>query len=1449
MNENERFLPSPSFLSASPPRELTFSSNSDSSNSDAPPSRSDVGDVSSRTQSRFRVPKFNQLNLYTKFALLFYGVAFGVMAVVGYYGYKSTDHVYRTKAEELQIQETAKITRSIEEFLELAREDAQYHTFNHDVLRYAYWNDFDSPEKAATWRNDVIATLRNFSDAYPYVYKNRLINLKGMEAISVRRPRHAGETEIIPDERMNDQSQADFFLKAKNLQRGEVYISDVVFSENNGRIETPFIPVIHFSTPLIGNNNATLGVLTATVFADRLFNYITAANRHAESRRYFLIDSSGNYLVHPNSEKTFGHLLNHTANFRIDFPATANQIDKENEGLMWIQGKIINFKKIYPSIKDPSRHWVLIGVADENEVLAEVDEFTWMFRALSGLVGVLIIIITQLFLRKTIQPLSFVTKQLRRLSLGEVGVTIYHYKGNDEIRQMLDSTEHLLINIERIATYADQISNGDLSRRVPLLSPQDRLGKALNNMVDMLRASKQKDICDNWVKDSVNQLNYTLSSEFSLRRLADAAIGITGRTLSAGRGVFYVLDAEQQRLELIGSYMHNERDTLGATVQFGEGAIGQVAHEMKPIILRLRSENTYANSAVETGTSRTIPNFIYAYPLLRENELLGVIELDTFEKLQQHELDYLTRATEVVSSFLYSVKQRDRIQKLLNAAKAEARRANEANAMMETQQQHLQRQTEELLHANALMEEQQQQLHQQAEELQMANAQMEEQQRQLEIQKQELEYRNTQLISSHEEIIHKAEQLEAASRYKSEFLANMSHELRTPLNSIILLSKMLAVNDDRRLNEEDTKRASIILQAGEELLRLINDILDLSKIEAGRMEIVTQELEIEVLIHEIRYMFEPMAQEKNLEFRIEIMWQGQFLTDHDKLSQILRNLLSNAVKFTREGCVSVHVERVEGEPRPIRISVRDTGIGIPPNKQELIFQAFQQVDGSVSREFGGTGLGLTISQKFAELLGGRIMVESQEGVGSNFILHLPDQPPIAIHQPETTSNHLETAPPPPPTLSGYLPQGPKPAPFFTPHPEDDRNTLHPSDIIILIIEDDPIFSSIVTEMNHALGHKSIIATNGREGVHLARTYRPKGILLDLGLPDMDGIEVLHELKTAFDLRNIPVYIISGRVRDQSLNSKDILGYLHKPIDQEQLSTAIENIITQVEATNHVILVLSGEALKASDIDELLKNRAALLKNTSRTLNIPASLKVIEVSSVDEALSHLQSGATTLITIDFQRNENIVETCRRLHHVAPNVPLILFGVKPLTEEETLSLTPYTSSIITRAPRAELRMLENIEHFLENAARPPERHHTPRLPPFDKFRPLILSGRNILVVDDDPRNLFVITSALEQAGAKVYNALSGTKALNYLNDNSPDLIFMDLMMPDLNGFETIRRIRNTPTKAGTPIVVLSAKAMRADREEAMISGADDFLAKPIDYELLVSTAATWCEGRRR
>lgn len=1074
--------------------------------------------------------------------------------------------------------------------------------------------------------------------------------------------------------------------------------------------------------------------------------------------------------------------------------------------------------------------------------------------------------------RNITSPLKRVVKAASQIAVGDLSVTL-EVHSKDEIGLLANSFHQLIAYIQEVARIAENISLGDVHTEIQPKSERDVLNTSLQNMVaylqsvseitekvsnkdlhvevrpksdqDVLNHSLQKMVTNlytmmqasdeqNWLQNGLNQLNNELLGEPSLLEVSNKALRFIARYVNAGYGALYVYEDEEGVVKLFSSYAFTERDRVSNRYKLGEGVVGQVALEKTPILLKnIRRQD----GLIRTGTKSTAPLNTYTFPLVYNQELFGVLELASFELFDQTKQQFLNETNRTIATAMYSTRQREKVQTLLQLSQQTQKEAEEAAREAELAKEDAQRKAEDVQKANMQLEEQQQKLQQQSEELQQVNSHLKEQQQQLQQQSEELRQQNESLNLAREQLDKRAKELEVSSKYKSEFLANMSHELRTPLNSIILLSKMLSRNDKQNLDEKDVKQATVIHQAGEELLRLINDILDLSKIEAGKVTMNVTEFTSANLLSTFKDLFHSLAEEKELEFIIQDDLNLKIVTDKDKLSQVIRNLLSNAFKFTKNGSVSLLVFPHEKDKEKFHISVKDTGIGIPEDKQALVFEAFQQADGSTSREFGGTGLGLSIAREYVRLLQGTIEIESEEGVGTTFHLTLP----IAYQEKageEEEQPEEERAGKLPATRDDVLKVRKKNASEQKPLAAtteivDDRGNISPSDKVILIIEDNADLAQTTMDVTRDMGFKVVVALDGQTGLSLAQQFRPTGILLDLVLPDMNGMEILRELKSTRELRHIPVHIVSSKERDNTYRNAGAIGYYQKPVNDLDIQHAIENIMSVSEKYPKQLLIVEDDETQREAITDWLGESN--------------EITIMGVSSQEEAVTEIEKGEYDAAIIDLGlKDGNGYDICKYIkeHNIA--LPIIIYTGRELTEEEERELRKYVDSIIMKTARSYERLSDEVSLFLHKmyaGEQQPETHPSisRQLEPTGN-----LEGKKILIVDDDVKNVFVLASALENNGAAVIDAPNGQAALDILHQEKDiDLVLMDVMMPVMDGYTAIRHIRKDDRLKHLPVIALTAKALKGDRQKCIQAGADDYLSKPVDYDGLIRLAKAWIE----
>lgn len=740
----------------------------------------------------------------------------------------------------------------------------------------------------------------------------------------------------------------------------------------------------------------------------------------------------------------------------------------------------------------------------------------------------------------------------------------------------------------------------------------------------------------------------------------------------------------------------------------------------------------------------------------------------------------------------------------------------------------------------------------QQKELQQTNEQLAQKAQQLAERNVEVERKNQEIEQARRALEEKAAELALTSKYKSEFLANMSHELRTPLNSILILGQQLGENPDGNLTAKQVEFARTIHSAGTDLLNLISDILDLSKIESGTVSVEAQEIPIMNILDMVARPFRHEAENRNLSFEVKVdpHLGRNIVTDSKRLQQVLKNLLSNAFKFTEQGGVRLTVSSVQGGWSPdhpilngaanvVAFEVSDTGIGIPPEKQKIIFEAFQQADASTSRRFGGTGLGLAISRELANLLGGEIQLRSMPGIGSTFTIYLPQTyggaslsgaaPADMVTLAEVASAGDAVSSHPVPSAPPGVRLADLPAELVA--IPDDRGTLRDGDAVLLIIEDDPYYARVLIDLAHDRGFKVITAMRGFEGLSLARQYHPTAISLDVFLPDMLGWTVLSQLKQDPAMRHIPVQIVTLDEDRQHGLARGAFSFVTKPTTSQGLESALSRIKSYAAAPRKRLLVVEDNAAEQMSITELLGHD---------------DIEIVNTDTGTAALAALHEQAFDCVVLDLRLPDmtgfEVLERMRDDHAVR-DVPVVVFTGKELSPEEDARLHTLARSVVVKGVESPERLLDETALFLHRIVSSlPEqkRQMLDRLHSSDEY----LVGKKVLVVDDDVRNIFALSSVLERRGMRVLTADTGREAITML-ESTPDvaIVLMDIMMPEMDGYETMQVIRQNPAFQRLPIVALTAKAMKGDREKCLEAGASDYLAKPVNTEQLLSALRLW------
>jgi CheY-like chemotaxis protein/CHASE3 domain sensor protein len=920
------------------------------------------------------------------------------------------------------------------------------------------------------------------------------------------------------------------------------------------------------------------------------------------------------------------------------------------------------------------------------------------------------------------------------------------------------------------------------------------------------------------LKSQVAAISRQLQETTTHRAFGERLTGELMPLLNAGVGMLYLYDEPSGRLDLIGSYGLR----LGAdpAVHYlpGEGLVGQCALSRRPIELDQLPDDYLR---IDSGSGNALPRHLLILPLLLRDRLIGVLEVAGFEAPTALHRELLDQLLPKVALSLDNLSRAVRTQDLLEQTQEQADQLRVSSITMRQQQEAL-RESHDNLQAKTLeLEEQSQRLLVSEEELRVQAEELQSSNEELRLQSETLHEQKQALEALQAETAEKARELARASQYKSEFLANMSHELRTPLNSLLILSRSLAENAGGRLDAEEVESAKIIHDAGSSLLRLINDILDLSKIEAGKMELALDDYALEDLARSLRRNFDHVARDKRLDFAVQLAegLPARIHTDPGKLEQIVNNLLANAFKFTASGSVQVRIDRpaadlpmrasLAGEPL-VAISVADTGIGIPADKQEKVFAAFEQVDSGTSRHYGGTGLGLSISRRMAGLLGGDIVLRSESGRGSEFTLLLPERSVAAAPAvaPETSPATSARPLPNPALLPGSLP--------------DDRDRIAPGEAPILIVEDDPAFARILADMVRQKGHPMLLAADGESGLELARRYRPLGILLDVMLPGIDGWTVAERLQADPATRAIPVHFLSAA--DDVAHGRELgaVGFLTKPVSREQINAAVDRLLHVARDRTRRLLVVDDDAGERSALRNLLRQDR---------------VEIDEADSAEQALERIAQDAYDCIVLDLGLpGLSGMELLERLAAGGSVPPVVIYSGRDLSREESLRIRQYTDSIVIKGARSPDRLLDEVSLFLHRI------HQQPSASAADVADGL--QGHQLLLVDDDMRNLFALSKVMRGWGLKVSMAQDAPKALRMLDEDAAlELVLMDIMMPGMDGYEAIRQIRAQPRFAQLPVIALTAKAMRGDREQCLAAGANDYLSKPVDLDKLNSMIRVW------
>ncbi|WP_420627442.1 response regulator [Candidatus Leptofilum sp.] len=917
-----------------------------------------------------------------------------------------------------------------------------------------------------------------------------------------------------------------------------------------------------------------------------------------------------------------------------------------------------------------------------------------------------------------------------------------------------------------------------------------------------------------WLSAGQAELSDKMRGQQDIATLANNVIRYLCQYLNAQVGALYLVPGHGRKssggngrsphsLHLVGNYAYAKPDHLSDHFEFGQGLVGQAALEKEPILI---TDIPADYIKVNSGLGETSPRNILLSSFLYEGQVMGVVELGSLARFNADHTNFLDKVLQNIAIAFNTARARERMAELLQESQSQAEE-------LEVQQ----------------------------EELQTANTALEEQAQRLEESEERLKARHEELRNAKTQLEQRAEALALASKYKSEFLSNMSHELRTPLNSLLILAQLLSDNKDSNLTAKEVEYASTIHSSGSQLLALINEILDISKIEAGTATVEMSTVNIADLSQTLERAFRQEAEEKSLRFSVRLAENlpETIRTDSKRLQQVLHNLLGNAIKFTEAGEVSVNIVSATGgwshdhaalntAESVLAFSVSDTGIGVPTDKQGIIFEAFQQADGGISRQYGGTGLGLAISREIAHLLNGELrLTSSGPNQGSTFTFYLP----ISKGRMRPRPPQRETPKGEQPTLPQLAPEAVRELEFFAWPDEanDDRDDIQPGDPVLLIIEDDVAFARILLDMTHQRGFKGVVATHGEAALAMTKQFQPDAITLDIQLPTMSGWTVLDLLKHNAETRHIPVHIISVEPQPLRGLEQGAIGVLPKPVSRDMLRQALDTLLAFTGQSKSLLVIEDDENSRVSIIELLAGD----------------DIEITAVGTAKEALHHIKTQSFDCVVLDLRLPDmtGLAFLNEAKEDFLSETPVIIYTGKELTKREETQLRKLAQTIILKGARSPERLLAETALFLHRVESNLPQAKRKMLQKAHQIES-VLTSKKALIVDDDVRNIFAITSLLEQQGMQVSYAENGRECLETLEQTPEvDIILMDVMMPEMDGYAAMRRIRQNSRFKSLPIIALTAKAMKDDRKKCIQAGASDYISKPVDNEQLLSLLRVW------
>ncbi|TMP26859.1 histidine kinase [Pseudoalteromonas rubra] len=1128
---------------------------------------------------------------------------------------------------------------------------------------------------------------------------------------------------------------------------------------------------------------------------------------------------------------------------RVEYWGLVRDMFEFRRSANWDQAESIWQEQLGPLTRALKNQLIEIEIAQQRladnslmsnqQSLAELSLFSVIALVLAAVITTFI---AYLINKQIGQSVSQSIEVAEQVADGDFSTNV-QLQGSIEIVRLSKSLSRMTETLRAITQHVKLIENGYYQTDFVPKGEQDQLGKALDSMTKKLRESKLQLESQSWLKAGLSEFSDLLTGARTVTDIYQASVDFCTKHTGAEVGVLYA--KEGGGFKLVSSFAYKHRNSASNEFMAGEGLAGQAVLEGKVMCFSDLPAD-HIPLEIESGLGHSAAKFIVAVPLvdrLQNGAVLGVLLLGNTKPFKAIDIEWLEQSADKQAQALTSAQSRGRLQELLEESQQQAEE-------LESQQQDLKAANEELEQQTQELKRSEEELREQRSQLTQTNTELTE--RTDTLQKQKIEIENARI-----ELQHRAEQLAVSSKYKSEFLANMSHELRTPLNSLLLLSQSLARNSEGNLTQDQLEDIEVIYNGGQSLLTLINEILDLSKVEAGKLKLISDRVDLHSFVARLKRQFDPVAKEKNLEFKITVsaLAPKDIETDELRLEQVLRNLLSNAFKFTEQGYVELCIEPVAGDVRfssstltpdnSLSFVVRDTGIGIEQGMQKAIFEAFQQADGSTSRAFGGTGLGLTVSREFSLLLGGEIQLVSEVNKGSTFSLYIPrhkqpdheeqgepqSQPDLPANQVAQQNDfvkaHDDALLAEQQSLSADVMVTTDVRPASAP----ERNST------ILIVEDDSQFASILSDIARKHQFDPLVCSQAEQALNMIQQALPSAVILDIGLPDMDGMMLLDTLKSEPKTRQIPVHIVSGKNKDPKALQKGAIDFLTKPVSLEQLEQVFAKFEVLLQKHIKHLLLVEDDTDACKVIKQVLQQKGLELHvaNDGGTAMQVLKQHQIDCCIVDLNLPDI-SGFELLERMDAESGLTLP-------------PIIVYTAQDLSRDEYHQLLRFTDKIVLKTDHAPVRLQDEVELFLHSVEQ--------QLPPSviaskqnDIIsQPVDLSGFHVLLVDDDLRNTYALSKLLKEQGLAVTMADNGQLALEKLQQSEQfDLVLMDIMMPVMDGFEAMRHIRADISQS-LPIIALTAKAMSEDKQKCLEAGASDYLAKPVDINVLISMMKIW------